>query len=48
MPNNVNVLKFFFIFIHETHRERSRDMGRRRKRLPAGEPDAGLIPRITT
>ena len=31
--------KRFYIFIHERHRKRGRDTGRRRSRLPAGLPD---------
>ena len=34
----------FYLFIHERHTERSRDIGRGRSRLPV-ETDVGLDPR---
>ena len=37
--------KIFHLFIYERHREKGRDTGRGRSRLPWGEPDAGLDPR---
>ena len=35
-------LKIFYLFIHERHRERGRNIGRERSRLH--EPDVGLDP----
>ena len=35
---------FIYLFIHEKHRERGRDLGRRRSRLPAGSLMQDLIP----
>ena len=37
----------FYLFVHETHRERGRDTGRGRTRLPVGRPTWDSIP-ITT
>ena len=34
-----------FLFIHERHRQRGRDIGRGRSRHPAGNPDVGLNPK---
>ena len=34
----------FYLFIHERHRERGRDTGRRRSRLHAGSPTRDSIP----
>ena len=36
--------KIFYLFIHERHRERGRDIGRGRSRLHAGSPMWDLIP----
>ena len=41
----MDFLKRFYLFIHERHTERGRDIGRERNRLPAGELDVGLNPR---
>ena len=35
--------KRFYLFIHEKHRGRGRDIGRGRSRLPAGELDPGVL-----
>ena len=35
----------FYLFIHERHTERGRDIGRGRSRFPVGEPDVGLHPK---
>ena len=35
----------FYLFIPERHKERGRDIGRRRSRLPAESPMQGLIPK---
>ena len=37
-------LKRFYLFIHERHRERGRDTGRGRSRLPVGSPMRDSIP----
>ena len=37
-------LKRFYLFIHERHRERGRDIGRGRSRLPMGSPVQNSIP----
>ena len=34
----------FYLFIHERHRERSRDLGRGRRRFPTGSPMWDSIP----
>ena len=34
-----------YLFIHDRHTERGRDIGRRRSRFPVGEADVGLDPR---
>ena len=34
----------FFLFIHERHRERGREIGRWKKQAPCREPDVGLDP----
>ena len=34
----------FYLFSHERHTERGRDIGRGRSRLPAGSPMRDLIP----
>ena len=36
--------KIFYLFIHERHRERGRNIGRGRSRLPAGSPMRDSIP----
>ena len=38
-------LKTIYLIIPERHRERHRDTGRGRSRLPVGEPNEGLDPR---
>ena len=38
------IYKRFYLFIHETHRERQRHR-QREKQAPCGEPDVGLDPR---
>ena len=38
------ILKKFYLFIHERHRERGRHR-QRGKQAPCGEPDMGLDPR---
>ena len=35
---------FIYLFMRHTHREKGRDTGRGRSRLPVGEPDLGLGP----
>ena len=37
----VGFLKRFYLFIHESHRDRGRDIVRGRSRLPAGSPMQG-------
>ena len=39
-------LKRFYLFIHERHREKDRDTGRGRNRLPVGSPMQDLIPEL--
>ena len=43
-PNNSFIFKRFYLFIHERHTERGRDIGRQRRRLP-GELGVVLDPR---
>ena len=48
-PTNLTSSSFkkkerFYLFIHERHIERGRDIGRGKSRLPV-EPDVGLDPR---
>ena len=37
---------FIYLFMRHTHTHRGRDIGMGRSRLPAGEPNVGLDPRI--
>ena len=44
-PAFIDLFKRFYLFIHERHRERGRDIGRSRSRLHAGSLMQDLIPR---